>query len=330
MVRRPKPTALRETSGEPTTRCIPGRRLLASVSVADPTNSAASSSYRLRQGSGASRPLLLMIPNGSSNSNDPGRTNLARFLRLGGACPASYGPGERDFFPVLPDAPNIRFLAGRPQNAPFLAARGDIDAFIAFEDVHHEAEEAGISSVQKLLDLPFSTVSVVVVAREQALCCTLADLLERSPCPIECAADLPFLARRAFREEAVYQRRFGSTPPAIEMHGTRIASGCEEVRITVSAGSTEPLVASGFYDSGVVVLATGRTIGACGLKVISTIGTYAPALFCRADVRGDPHLMPALEGYVRRLERAKGTWQNFQAWRQLDLPYERGTNAQGF
>jgi len=278
---------------------------------------------------GRSRPLTVLLPSGSSNSDDRGRTNLARFLRLGGACPASYGPGEREYFPVLPDAPDIRFLVGRPQNAPFLAARGDIDAFITFGDVHHEAEEAGIMNVQKLLDLPFATVSVVVVAREQTHYCTLADLLERAPCPIECAADLPFLAGRAFREEAGYQRRFGSTPPAIEMHGTRIASGCEVVRITVSAGGTEPLVASGFYDCGVVVLSTGRTIGACNLKVISTIGTYTPALFCRADVQGNPHLLPVLEGYVRRLERAKGLWRTLQAWRQLELPYEGGANGHG-
>jgi len=276
------------------------------------------------------RPLTIMLPNGSSSSNDPGRTNLARFLRLGGACPASYGPGERDYFPVLPGVTDICFLVGRPQNAPFLAARGNIDAFISFADVVSEAAEAGITSVQKLLDLPFATISVVVVAREQTPCCTLADFLERSPCPIECAADLPFLARRAFREEAAYQARFGATPPMIKMHGTTIASGHKDVRITVSAGGTEPLVASGFYDCGVVVLSTGRTIGACGLKVISTVGTYAPALFCRADVFGDPHLMPVLEGYVRRLELAKGLWQNLQAWRQLDLPYERGGIAQGF
>jgi ATP phosphoribosyltransferase len=266
--------------------------------------------------------LTILLPNGSSNSTDRGRTNLAGFLRLGGACPANYASWERDYFLVLPDTPDIRFLVGRPQNAPFLAARGDIDAFVAFQDIHREAEEAGITTIRKLLDLPFATISVVVVAREQTPCCTLADFLERSPCPVECAADLPFLARSAFREEAVYQRRFGSTPPAIEMHGTRIASGCEEVRITVSAGSTEPLVASGFYDCGVVVLSTGRTIGACNLKVISTIGTYAPALFCRAGVQDDPRLLPVLQDYVRRLEQAKGLWQSLQAWRQLELPYE--------
>jgi len=253
-----------------------------------------------REGAGRLHPLTILLPGGSSNSNDWGRTNFAKFLRLGGACPASYGPDDREYFPVLPDAPHIRFLVGRPQNAPFLAARGDVDAFLAFEDIHREAEEASITTIQKVLDLPFATVSVVVAAGGQTSCRSLADLLERTPCPIQCAADLPFLARRAFREEAAYQTRFGTKPPMIEMHGTTIAGGCEDIRITASAGSTEPLVASGFYDCGVVVLSTGRTIGACGLKVIKTVGTYAPALFCRADVLRDPRLQPVLEGYVPR------------------------------
>jgi len=230
----------------------------------------------------------------------------------------------------LPDAPDIRFQVGRPQNAPFLAARGNVDAFLAFGDIHREAEEAGITTIQKVLDLPFATVTVVVVAGGQTSCCSLADFLERTPCPIECAADLPFLARRAFREEPAYQTRFGATPPMVEMHGATIAGGCEDVRITVSAGSTEPLVATGFYDCGVVVLSTGRTIGACGLKVISTVGTYTPALFCRADVLSDLRLRPVLDSYVRRLQRANNIWQNLQACRQLDLPYEGGGNPHSF
>ena len=273
--------------------------------------------------------MTILLPNGSSLSHAPGRTNLAGFLRLGGACPVGYSPGEREYFPVLPDAPDIRFQVGRPQNAPFLAARSNVDAFLAFGDIHREAEEAGITTIQKVLDLPFATVSVVVVAGGQTSCCSLADLIERTPCPIECAADLPFLARRAFREEGVYQARFGTKPPMIEMHGTTIAGGCKDVRITVSAGSTEPLVASGFYDCGVVVLSTGRTIGACGLKVISTVGAYTPALFCRADVLSDPRLRPVLDSYVRRLERANGLWQSLRAWHQLDLPYEREANVHG-
>ena len=322
MHRPPKPVVARATLDKPLPRRISKRRPRASVTTADAPNVATAFSHRQRNDFGASRPLVIMLPNGSSNSNDRGRTNLAGFLRLGGACPASYAPRERDYFPVLPDAPDIHFLIGRPQNAPFLTARGDVDAFIAFEDVCHEAEEAGVKTIQKLLGLPFATVSVVVVAREQAPCYTLADLLELAPCPIECTADLPFLARRAFRQEAAYQARFGSTMPTIQVYGTKIAGDCENVRITASAGSTEPLVASGFYDCGVVVLSTGRTIGACNLKVISTIGTYMPALFCHAGVQDDPHLLPLLEGYVRRLERAKGMWRNLQAWRQLDLPYE--------
>jgi len=230
----------------------------------------------------------------------------------------------------LPDAPDIRFQVGRPQNAPFLAARGNVDAFLAFGDIHREAEEAGITTIQKVLDLPFATVSVVVVAGGQTSCCSLADFLERTPCPIECAADLPFLARRAFREEPAYQTRFGATPPMVEMHGTTIAGGCKDVRITVSAGSTEPLVASGYCDCGVVVHSTGRTLTACGLKVISAIGTYSPALFCRVGIEGQPRLLALLNAYVQRLQRANNVWQNLQACRQLDLPYEGGGNPHSF
>jgi ATP phosphoribosyltransferase len=131
-------------------------------------------------------------------------------------------------------------------------------------------------------------------------------------------------------EEAIYQARWGATPPTIEMHGTRIARGCKDVRVTVSAGGTEPLVASGFYDCGVVVFSTGRTIGACGLKVIGTIGTYSPALFCRAGIEGQPHLLALLGDYVQRLQRANNVWRNLQAYRQLELPYGGGVNAHSF
>ena len=230
----------------------------------------------------------------------------------------------------MPDAPNIYFRVGRPQNAPLLADRGNIDAFVAFEDVVFEAAEAGIKTVRKILDLPFVTVRVVVVARGRSPYDTLGDFLERSSCPIECAADLPFLARRAFREEVAYRTRFGTKPPMIEMHGTTIAGGCEDVRITVSAGSTEPLVASGYCDCGVVVHSTGRTLTACGLKVISAIGTYSPALFCRVGIEGQPRLLALLNAYVQRLQRANNVWQNLQACRQLDLPYEGGGNPHSF
>jgi ATP phosphoribosyltransferase len=271
-----------------------------------------------------------MLPAGSSNSIDRGRTNLAGFLRLGGACPVGYSPGEREYFPVLPDASDIHFQVGRPQNAPLLADRGNIDAFVGFGDLVCEAAEAGIKNIRKVLDLPFATVRVVVVARGRSPYDTLADLLGRSQCPVECAADLPFLARCALREEANYQARWGTTPPTIEMHGTRIARGCKDVRVTVSAGGTEPLVASGYCDCGVVVYSTGRTLAACGLKVISTIGTYSPALFCRAGIEGQPRLLALLNDYVQRLQRANSVWQNLQACRQLDLPYEGGANAHSF
>ena len=79
--------------------------------------------------------LLIMLPNGSSNSTKKGRANTSAFLAAGGICPAGYIPDERNYFPAPLPKQSIRFLVGRPQNMPELVSRGCADASIAFADI---------------------------------------------------------------------------------------------------------------------------------------------------------------------------------------------------
>lgn len=277
---------------------------------------------RCSPGRDTQRPLTIMVNGGSGNSRGKGRANTTAFLQLGNACPLGYVPDKRMLFAYLPGVSDMRFIVGRPQNAPLLAARGYIDAFISFSDVVLEAEEAGLQGVEKLLDLPFVAVDVVLAAGENAPFSSLGDLVAQAPCPIECLADLPFLARRAFREEKAYRARFGVVPPAIEMHGATIADGCRRLRITASAGSSEQVVALGAFSCCAVVRSTGETIEACRLKILKSLGRFCPGFFCRRSIRDDPRLLRILEDYRDRLELAKSRWQNLRACRQLKLPFQ--------
>jgi len=265
--------------------------------------------------------LVVMLPNGSSNTKGDGRADTSALLALGRACPVGYGPGEREYFPRLPGAPHIQFLVGRPQDAPALAARGCIDVFLAFGDMVDEAREAGLSGVELLLELPHGLVEVAMVARQEARFSTMAGLLSTAATPIRCVSETPFLARKALYQEDAYKARFWPLPPAIELHGMAIAPGCESVRVAWSAGSCEPHVSAGFSDCAVVVKATGGTIRQCGLKIIKTLGAYRPGLYCRAGVREDPSLAAQLGWFVQRLEVAIGRWEESRPPAQLGLEF---------
>jgi len=267
------------------------------------------------------RLLTIMLPNGSSNSNSEGRSNLAGFLGLGRACPIGYGPGQREFGPVLPDTPDILFIVGRPQNAPSLAERGEIDAFICFADLAWEAEAAGVHGIDHVLDLPFGSIDIVVAAAKDAPASTLCDLVARAPIPIRCISELPFFARRTFSRERSYRARFGSTPPTILQHNRPTTAGTTPVIIDASAGSSEPLVQRGHYECCMVVRSSGATIRACQLKVIEVVASACPALFCRSDVRNEPFLLQQLDAYVERLALAKQRWLELQACRQLEFHF---------
>jgi len=265
--------------------------------------------------------LVVMLPNGSSNTRGDGRADTSAFLELGRVRPVGYGPGEREYFPRLPGAPHIQFLVGRPQDAPALAARGFLDAFLNFGDVVEEAREAGLSGVELVLELPYGLVEVAMVARQEASFSTIGGLLSSTAAPIRCVSETPFLARKALHQEEAYRARFGHLPPVIELHGTAIAQGCESVRVAWSARSCEPHVSAGFCDCAAVVKATGSTIRLCGLKVIKTLGTYRPGLYCRAGVREDPSLAAQLDWFVQRLEVATGRWDESRPSTQLDLEF---------
>jgi len=253
-----------------------------------------------------------MLPNGSCNSTGSGRVNTSAFLALGRLCPEGYVPDKRCFFPVLASRPNIDFIVGRPQDAPALAARGCIDGFVAFEDVVVEAEEAGLRGIEKLLELPFGFVEVVVAVRRDAVFSNIADLFAYADFhSVTCVSDRAFLARRLLRNLRAYRRYFGSTPPVIEDNGAITAAGNPSVRIIRSAGSCEPHVTIASFDFAVVVRSSGGTIRECDLKVIATIGTYRPAFFCRPGVMEDPVLAVQMNEFIKGLEAAKDRFNRF-------------------
>jgi len=267
-----------------------------------------------------SKTLCVMLPNGSTNATSSNRTNLAEFLDMGRICPIGYGPGERNPLPWLPGAPGLRISVGRPQNMPTLAAEGAIDAFVCFQDVVWEAWAAGLRCTEEVVLLPFSSVDVVVVVRDNSPFADLGSLLSRASRPIRCAAELPFLAAATLQDDDLYRARFGASTPALERHKRTLAGSCEAVRIMDSAGTSEVLVRDGSYACAVVVKSTGRTLQECGLRVIHTIGTYHPALFCRARLGRNSALAERLAWLVERLRLALARWNDFEAHQQLELP----------
>lgn len=269
------------------------------------------------EGPKAKQNLLIGLPKGSSNSTDSGRTNMAAFLALGDVCPVGYEPGSREYFPEVPDIPGIQFVVLRPQDMPGLAASARIDGFLAFADVVAEAEEAGVRGFEKVLELPFAKVDVVMVVKQEATCSTLDGLLSSARGLIRCVADLPFLAKKSFLAEKVYRQRFSDRPPLVEQHRRKIVDGCDRVRITQSVGSSEPQVRAGFYHCGVAVKSTGRTIEECRLKVIKVVGTFHPAFFCRAGLRDDG----TLHWFIERLKLAQRKCAQMQSCRQLELTF---------
>lgn len=264
-------------------------------------------------------PLVIGLPNGSSNSTNQGRADTAAFLALGHVCPTGYAPGLRDHLPKLPGVEGLRFIVGRPQKMPQLASEGKIDAFIAFGDVLCEAEEAGVRGIELAIELPYAAIDVVVVTSRATRHSDLRDLLLYAPTPIDCISEMPYLARKALFDNEGYRQRFGASPPAIELHGTTIADGCQSVLISMSPGTSEPLVSEGFYECAVVVRSTGRTIDECKLRVIETVGTYRPGFYYRRGVREDPVLAPKLDWFVQRLQTATGRWCELQRRAQLEL-----------
>lgn len=269
------------------------------------------------EGPKANQNRLVGLPTGSSNSTDSGRTNMAAFLTLGDACPIGYEPGNRNYFPHLPDAPGIQFVVLRTQDMAPLATSGKIDGFIAFGDVVAEAQEAGVCGIEKVINLPFAKIDVVMVARQQAPYSTLEGLLSSVREPICCVSELPFLARKSFFEENIYQQRFGGRPPSVERYRKKIVDGSDGVRIIESAGSSEPQVEAAFYHCGVVIRSTGRTIAQCHLKVTKVIGTFHPGLFRRAGMQDDP----ALGWFADRLKLAQTKWAQMQRCHQLELAF---------
>lgn len=257
------------------------------------------------------------LPVGSSNSTQDGRINMAAFLRLGGICPVGYEPNSRNYFPHLPDAPNIEFVALRPQDMSVLTASARLDAFLAVEDVVAEAQEAGVRGIKKLLELPFAKVDLVMVVKHEAQYSTLEGLLSRVRAPIRCVSELPFLTRSCFLEETVYKERFNDRPPLIERYPRNIVDRCYPITITESAGSSEPQVRASFYHCGVMLKSIGRTIEECRLKVIKVIGTFHPGFFCRAGLRDDV----TLRWFTNRLKLAQRKWAEMQRYQHLELAF---------
>ena len=266
--------------------------------------------------------LVFMLPNGSSNSTKKGRANTSGFLTAGGICPDGYAPDQRNYFPAPLPERSIRFLVGRPLDMPLLASRGCIHVFIAFGDVVCEATTAGLCGIERLTELPYGEIDQVIVVRRESPFSTMADFLSCAPVPIGCVSELPFLARSAFHQNKVYQKRFGVSPPVIERYGRKVADGSELVSITESAGSCEPLIAEGFYDCAMVARSSGDTIRDCGLKVVGIVGTYYPGFFCRAGLRNNPVLAAELDWFVQRLEVAKRRWEQLNEHAQLVFPFQ--------
>jgi len=272
---------------------------------------------------GRNQKLRIMLLKGSSNSTGDGRANTSAFLSLGGVCPQGYSPGQRNYFPVLPSRPDIEFIVGRPQDAPFLASRGCVHGFIAFGDVVCEAKEAGVRGIEHLLELPFGTVDVVMVVPRASAFTTVGGLLASTPAPVRCVSELPFLARKAFQEERGYRKRFGSVPPAVDLGGVARVGGNPSVRVIQSAGSCEPQVTAGFgfYDCAVVVRSSGGTIRECGLKIIKTVGTYHPGFFCQIGLQEHPLLGPKVSWFLEGLETARRRWEELYGQVQPELSF---------
>ena len=272
------------------------------------------------QGSNRGRTaLVVMLPNGSSNSIENGRADTAGFLERGLVCPVGYEPGKRSHNLWLPGRPDFRFISGRPQNMPMLAAQGQIDLFVSFADVVDEARAAGVDEIEHLLDLPFAVVDLVVVVKDDAPFADISNLIVGKPAPITCLSEMPFMTGKTLAAEESYVDRFGMEFPVIQYEGVRLAGGCDGVEVVVSAGSSEVEVKEGFYDCAVVIRSTGDTITECKLRVIKTVGTYRPALFCRAGLRENTAVAEQLGWFIGRLEVAKRKWNERSECKQLEL-----------